>query len=101
MCKSKGNNLLRPACHVQALEPRTLFSAITPTLTGPLARSAIAGQKTNIHEHLTITNTSDATISETVTPTLFLSTSTTIDSSAIALPDGPSKTITLKPGKHA
>src|SRR2546421_8438045 len=90
----------RCATCIEALEARTMFSAITPTLTGPLVGSAIAGQKTNIHERLTITNTSDATVTETITPALFLSTGTTIDSSAIALPNAPAKAITLKPGKH-
>jgi hypothetical protein len=77
----------------------TPTSSLTPTLSGTLPTSVIAGAKTKIAETVTITNTGSA-YDNTATGSLFLSTGTTITSSSIQLPETITKTLKLKAGAH-
>lgn len=75
-------------------------AALTPTISGKLPASVVAGQKTAITQTVTLTNTSGITYDATETGNLFLSTGTTIDSSSIELPASISKTLRLKAAQH-
>ncbi|HEX4125082.1 MAG TPA: hypothetical protein VHY37_10190 [Tepidisphaeraceae bacterium] len=79
----------------------TTASVLTPTLSGTLPTSVIAGAPAKINQAVTITNTGGAAYDATATSELFLSTGTTITSSSIQLPQTITKTLKLKPGAHA
>jgi hypothetical protein len=70
--------------------------SLTGTLSGKLASTVIAGQKVNITQHLTITNSGTGVVSGDVSAALFLSTSTSVDSSSIQL-TSTGKNVKLKP----
>jgi hypothetical protein len=75
-------------------------SNLTATLTGKIPSSAIAGQKVSISPTLTVTDSSSTPVSGKVSAELFLSSSTTIDSSSIAIP-GTTKSAVVKLKSHA
>lgn len=70
--------------------------SLTGTLSGKLASTVIAGQKVNITQHLTITNSGTGTVSGEVGAALFLSSGTSVDSSSIPL-TSTGKSVKLKP----
>jgi hypothetical protein len=74
-------------------------SSLTPTLSGKLPSSAIAGQKVSINETLTLTASGGASNAQ-ATIKFFLSTSTTVDSSSNELGSPITKTIKLRKGAH-
>jgi hypothetical protein len=76
-------------------------AAFTPTISGKLPTSVIAGQKTSISETVTLINSSGSGYQAPATTKLFLSTGTSIDGSSIPLPDQITKTEKLKAGAHA
>lgn len=89
------------AC-VEVLERRSYFSgALTPTLSGALPASLVAGEAAKIAQKVTLTNSGDAALSGNTSEALFLSAGTTVDGSAIPLGSATSKKINLAPGKHA
>ena len=77
-------------------------AVLTPTLSGRLPTSAvIAGQRTPIHQLVTIQNTGGSTYTGSTTVQLFLSTGTSIDASAIALPPQVSRTLNIPASRKA
>lgn len=76
-------------------------AVLTPTLSGRLPASVIAGQKTPIHQTLSIANTGGLAYDAPATINWFLSTSTAVDGSAIALPPAVTKNLHLNGGTHA
>jgi hypothetical protein len=98
---------------IEILESRQLLSAgavfvpdstsaasgITPTILSHAAASVIAGQKLNATEMITLTNTSGSTLNGSFGAALYLSSTTSLNSSSILLPESFGKTTTLKNGK--
>jgi cyclophilin family peptidyl-prolyl cis-trans isomerase len=76
-------------------------AVLTPTLSGRLPATVIAGQKVAIHQTLSIANTGGLAYDAPATIDWFLSTSTTVDGSAIALPPAVTKNLRLNGGTHA
>lgn len=70
-------------------------AALTPTLSGHLPTSVIAGQRTPIHQLVTIQNTGGSTYTGSTTVQLYLSTGTSIDGSAIAVPPQVTRTLNI------
>ncbi len=75
-------------------------AAVTPTIKVNFPRSAIAGQKTNIHASVTLTNSSGADLTGNIVTSLYLSTTNVLDLDAVALPASTTKSVKLKPGKR-
>jgi peptidyl-prolyl cis-trans isomerase A (cyclophilin A) len=76
-------------------------ASLSPTLSGHVPASVIAGQKTPIHQLVTITNSGGSTYTGSTTVQLYLSTSTSIDGSAIALPPQVTRTLNIPAGRRA
>jgi hypothetical protein len=73
--------------------------AVTPTVSGSLPSSVIAGAKALITQIITLADNSSAYAGST-TATLFLATGTTTDANSIALPAKVTKPVKLKTGAH-
>jgi hypothetical protein len=71
--------------------------SVTPTISGKLAASGIAGQKLNASETLKLT--ASGAVGGSVTDTVYLDTGTTVDSNAIEIESG-SRKIRLRNGGH-
>ena len=78
----------------------TAPAALTPTLSGRLPATVIAGQKVAIHQTLSIANTGGLVYS-TATINWFVSTSTTVDGGTIALPPAVTRNLHISGGTHA
>lgn len=74
-------------------------SSLSGALSGKIPSSVVAGQKVNVSQHLTVTDTSTATVAGNVTAKLFLSTGTSVDSNSIQLAT-TTKHVKLKPHGH-
>lgn len=74
-------------------------SSLSGALSGKIPSSVVAGQKVNVSQHLTVTDTSTATVTGNVTAKLFLSTGTSVDSNSIQLAT-TTKHAKLKPHGH-
>ena len=73
--------------------------AVTPTLSGNLPESLIAGAKALISQVITLAD-SGAAYAESTTAALFLATGTSTDANSIALPAKVTKPVKLKTGTH-
>jgi len=74
-------------------------SNLSGALSGKIPSSVVAGQKINVSQHLTITDSGSAAVTGNVTEKLFLSTSTSVDSNSIQLAL-ITKHVKLKPHGH-
>lgn len=74
-------------------------SNLSGALSGKIPSSVVAGQKLNVSQHLTITDSGSAAVTGNVTEKLFLSTSTSVDSNSIQLAS-TTKHVKLKPHGH-
>jgi hypothetical protein len=75
-------------------------STLTPALTGTLPASVITGSAISVHQTVTLTNTTGGVVHGSAKGLLYLSASTTLDSSSIRLATSK-RMIRLKAGKHA
>lgn len=74
-------------------------SSLTGALSGKIPSSVVAGQKLNVSQHLTITDSGSTAVTGNVTEKLFLSTSTSVDANSIQLAS-ITKHVKLKPHGH-
>ena len=74
-------------------------SVLTPSLSGALPASTVTGRKVNIHQSITLTNTTGGVVHGSAKGMLYLSASPTLDSTSIpVMSSGPR--VRLKAGKH-
>ncbi len=88
------------ATPVATVSGPAVSSALTTTLSGKLPAAAITAPAINVHQTITLDNTTGSAIHGAAHGKLYLSSGTTLDSNSILVATS-SAAIRLKPGKHA
>lgn len=78
----------------------SLPASVAPSLKGAVPHSLIGGQKGQVNQVLTLTNTAGEIYAGPVTTQWFLDTGTNLDASAIALTTASTENLRLKSGAH-